>query len=166
MDTACIRKLYEYDRWANARTLGAVAKLSSDQFTRDLGSSHRSVRDTLVHNFSAGRIWLARWNSSPPMSMVDPAAFPTLAAVRAAWAELERELGHFLHSVSDERLRAVIAYTNIEGKPFAQLLWEQMVHVVNHASYHRGQITTLLRQLGAEPAATDLIVFFREQPAR
>ena len=61
-----IQLLYEYDRWANKRVLQAVAVLSHEQFTRDLGGSFRSVRDTLVHIISGEWIWLAYWNEPSP----------------------------------------------------------------------------------------------------
>ena len=163
MDSADIRTLYEYDRWANARVLDAVAKLSKDQFTKDMGSSMRSIRDTLVHVLSGERVWLARWNGSSPRTMMDPKSLPTVEALRAAWVELEREFVAFLGPLTDDRLRGVLAYKTTEGKPYAQPLWQQMAHLANHSTYHRGQVTTMLRQLGAAPIGTDLITFFREQ---
>lgn len=163
MDTKYIRTLYEYDRWANARALGAASKLSVEQFTKHMGSSHRSVRDTLVHILSAQRTWLSRWKGAFPQSMLDPRQFPTPEVVRTAREETQRELDAFLASLSDEQSRAVVSYKTLQGQSFGHPLWQQMAHLVNHSSYHRGQVTTMLRQLGAEPVATDLIVFFREQ---
>ncbi|MGC1300470.1 MAG: DinB family protein, partial [Alloacidobacterium sp.] len=58
--------LYEYDRWANNRVLQATSDLSAEQFTRDLGGSFRSVRDTLVHIIAAEWFWLAYWNEPSP----------------------------------------------------------------------------------------------------
>jgi uncharacterized damage-inducible protein DinB len=163
VDTATIRTLFEYDRWANARVLEAVTKLSAEQFLRDMGSSMRSVRDTLVHILSAERTWLSRWKGVSPTSMLDPTTFPDMAAVAIRWKELETELRMLLDALTDERLRAVLAYTSLAGQPQAQPLWQQMAHLANHSTYHRGQVTTMLRQLGAQPVGTDLIAFFRER---
>ena len=55
----------------------------------------------------------------------------------------------------------VVAYHNTKGEPFQTPVWQIVLHVVNHASYHRGQITTLLRQLGHTPAGTDLVAYYR-----
>ena len=164
MDAAYIRKLYEYDRWANARTLGAVEKLRDEQFRRDMSSSHRSIRDTLVHILSAERVWLARWKGGSPATHLDPSKFPSVAALGAAWEELERNMGVWLGSLTDERLQDMVSYATFGGQPQSQPLWQQMAHLANHSSYHRGQLATMLRQLGAEPVATDLILFFRERP--
>jgi uncharacterized damage-inducible protein DinB len=95
-----IQLLYKYDRWANSRVLSVVSALSDEQFTRDLGGSFRSVRDTLVH------IIAGEWGSS---------------------------LAHL------------------------------MQHLANHSTYHRGQIALMMRQLGAEPVATDFHVFLVER---
>jgi uncharacterized damage-inducible protein DinB len=164
MNIAYIRKLYEYDRWANARTLGTVEKLRDEQFRRDMSSSHRSIRDTLVHILSAERVWLARWKGGSLAAHLDPSKFSSVAALGAGWEEMERSMGIWLGSLTDELLQGVVSYATFGGQPQAQPLWQQMAHLANHSTYHRGQITTMLRQLGAEPVATDLIVFFRERP--
>jgi uncharacterized damage-inducible protein DinB len=165
MNTAYIQTLYEYDHWANARVLGAASNLSPDEFLKGMGSSFGSIRDTLVHILSAQRTWLSRWRGSSPKAHLDAANFPGVEAVRAEWERLSRQLRGFLESLADERLRAVAPYTTFSGQPQSQLLWQQMAHLANHGTYHRGQVTTMLRQLGAAPIATDMIVFFRVQGA-
>ena len=165
IDVGYVRELYKYDRWANARALGAAAKLSPDQFTKDLGSSHRSVRDTLVHILSSERVWIVRWNGSSPRVHLDPANFAEMESLLVRWRELESEMVSFLDALKEDRLQSTVSYATLTGQPQAQPLWQQMVHMANHSTYHRGQVTTMLRQLGAEPANTDLITFFREHPA-
>ena len=166
MNTATIRNLYEYDRWANARLLGVVTRLRSELFTKNLGSSHASIRDTLSHILGAEWIWLERWKGNSPKALLDPKEFPTVDALRARWRRLEKDQADFLRGLSDERLQAALRYTTTEGTPFAQPLWQLMTHVVNHSTYHRGQVITMLRQVGAEPVSTDLVLFFREGGAR
>ncbi|MQA90344.1 MAG: hypothetical protein GEU90_08915 [Gemmatimonas sp.] len=65
-------------------------------------------------------------------------------------------------SSSKDDLQRVVAYQNTAGAAFESTFWQMARHVVNHSSYHRGQVATLLRQLGHRPPATDLIAFFRE----
>ena len=155
-----IQILYDYNRWANAQTLDASAKLTAEQFTRDLSSSHRSVRDTLTHILAAEWVWLMRWDGVSPKALFDPLDFPDFASLRAKWAEVEREQMDFVGGVTDESLAHVIAYTNTKGEEWKYPLWQMMQHVVNHSSYHRGQAVTLMRQLEAEPAPTDFLIFF------
>jgi uncharacterized damage-inducible protein DinB len=158
IDTPLIRELYRYNRWANNRLLEAVAILTVEEFTRNLGSSYPSVRDTLVHIAWAEWVWLQRWNGISPRSAFQPVGFPDLNAVKARWSEVEAGQVAFLETVTPERLLAVASYVNLKGETWAYPLWRQMFHVVNHSTYHRGQVTTMLRQLGARSVATDFLV--------
>jgi uncharacterized damage-inducible protein DinB len=158
--------LYEYDRWANNRVLRSVSALTPGQFTRDLGGSFRSVRDTLVHIIGGEWGWLVYWNepSHSPAFLTDlwtrhdalfhPDAFPDLASVRLKWAEVEQEQAEFVNRVTNESLEKMLPLRAAQIS-----LAHLMQHVVNHSTYHRGQIARMLRQLDAEPPATDFHVF-------
>ena len=166
MNVEDIRLHYTYNSWANHRTLDSCAGLSLEQFTRDLGSSFRSVRDTLAHIYGAEWIWLERWHGRIPKALPSPADFPDFDSVRSRWAQHEANLDAFIASLTPSELDRIIKYKNTQGAPFEGPLWPMLQHVVNHGSYHRGQIATLLRQLGAKPVSTDLIVFHREPATR
>ena len=158
--------LYDYNTWAIDRTLDACAALSDEQFTRDLGSSFRSVRDTLVHISGAQWIWLERWHGRSPNSAPVATDFPNLEAVRRRSAEVERNLLDYVASLTPEDLQRVISYKTMAGVAGAQPLWQMLQHLANHGTYHRGQIATMLRQLGAKGQSTDMIAFYRERAAR
>lgn len=160
-----IRLLYDYNSWANHRTLDACAALSDEQFTRDLGSSFRSARDTLVHIMGAEWVWLERWHGRSPGALPAAEQFPTLASVRARWAEIEGNLLRFVNGLTAEDLAGVREFHTLTMGTSASPLWQTLQHLVNHGSYHRGQVTTLLRQLGAQSISTDLIRFYRERAA-
>lgn len=155
-----MQTLYEYNRWANARILDAAAKLTAEQFARDLRSSHRSIKDTLVHLMSGEWIWLMWWQGKSPKAMLAPAEFPTQDALRARWAAIEREQAEFVGNVTDESLHQEIRFVDTQGGSYSYLLWLMMQHVVNHSTYHRGQVVTMLRQLGGEPPDTDFLMFY------
>ncbi|MGH7645699.1 MAG: DinB family protein [Gemmatimonadales bacterium] len=160
MHLADLHDLYAYNRWANRQTLGAAERLTPEQFTRDCRSSFRSVRDTLAHILGAEWIWLERWQGRSPPALLAAAEFPTVAALNARWAEVEAGQQAFLTALTAEALGRRIAYVNTKGERWEYPLWQMLAHVVNHSTYHRGQVTTMLRQLGAEPVATDLLVFY------
>jgi uncharacterized damage-inducible protein DinB len=157
------RLLVDYDAWANHRLLDACAALNEEQFTRDLGSSFRSVRDTLAHTLGGQWLWLERWHGRSPTGLPASSEFPTVDGLRSRWAEIERDLAGFAAGLTAESLAKPVAYRTTDGKSYTQPLWQQLQHLMNHGTYHRGQVTTLLRQLGARPVATDLIVFYRER---
>jgi uncharacterized damage-inducible protein DinB len=166
MNTEDFRQLYDYNSWANCHTLDSCAPLTDEQFTRDLVSSFRSVRDTLVHIAGAEWIWLERWHGRSPIA--PPAAetaFPNLDSVRRRFDEIDRGLIDYAASLTNEDLQRVLNYKTMAGAPQAQPIWQMLQHLGNHGTYHRGQIVTMLRQLGAKPVSTDMIAFYRERAA-
>lgn len=166
MNTQDFRLLYDFDSWANHRMLDVCAALSPEEFTRDLNNSFGSVRDTLFHICGAEWIWLERWHGRSPAAIPSAADYATLAAVRLRWAEVERDLLDYVASLTPEDLQRVMHFKTLGGVPHSQPLWQCLQHVANHSTYHRGQITTMLRQLGAKPVSTDLIAFYRERNAQ
>ena len=166
MNFQTLETLLDYHYWARDRVLAAAEALTPAQFTKDLGNSFPSVRDTLVHLFSADWIWCARWEGESPQAMLDPATFPDVASVRAAWTEHERKMRGILAQLGENGITRIIEYRTFNGISSAQPFWQMLQHVVNHGSYHRGQVTTMLRQLGAAPPKSlDLIAFYRERAA-
>jgi uncharacterized damage-inducible protein DinB len=155
--------LYDYNAWANARVLDAAAGLSAEQFLRDLKNSFPSVRDTLAHILGAEWIWLRRWRGETPAALPQAPDFPTVQSLRDRFAALEQERRGFLESLSDDRLQAPFSYRDTAGKSHSLRLVQSLQHVVNHGTYHRGQITTLLRQLGGTPVSTDLSRFYLDR---
>ncbi len=166
MNLEDFRTLYDYNSWANHRTLEASAALAPEQFTRDLGSSFGSVRDTLAHIYGAEWVWLERWHGRTPAGLPSAADFPDIEAVRRRFAEIDRNLVDYVASLTLDDLQRVITFKTRAGVPYSQPLAPCLQHVANHSTYHRGQVTTLLRQLGAKAVATDLIAFYRERAAQ
>ena len=156
-----LRTLVDYHYWARDRVLAAAELLPPDQFTREMGSSFRSVRDTLAHIYAAEWAWHQRWIGQSPTGL--PAGeFPDVASLRAKWTALESDVRAFLEGAGESGLDRVFDYTMIDGRTGSSVFWHMLQHVVNHATYHRGQVTTLLRQLGAAPPESmDLIRFYR-----
>jgi uncharacterized damage-inducible protein DinB len=162
MDVADIQELYRYNQWANDRVFEAVSGMTLEEFTRDLGNSYPSVRDTLTHIVWAEWIWLQRWKGTSPQYKFHAAEFPDVNTLNTRWLELKVEQRAFVEAVTGERLHAVLPYVNLQGHTWRYALWRQMYHVVNHSTYHRGQLTTMLRQLGTVPIPTDFLVFHDE----
>ena len=159
MDLSEVRFLLAYNRWANAQVLDAADRLTPKEFTRDLRSSFPSVRDTLVHILSAEWLYLERWGGNSPAAMPDLGPLETVAGFRSCWREVEAGQRAFLEGLGPADLARVIGYTNFRGEAWRYPLGQMLQHTVNHSTYHRGQLATLLRQLGAAPNPTDLLVF-------
>jgi uncharacterized damage-inducible protein DinB len=155
--------LYDYNAWANRRSLDAAAGLNKEQFTKPLGSSFGSVRDTLAHICGAEWIWLERFQGRSPASLPDVLECADVDSLRVKWAEQEGRLLAFVGRLTQHDLNRVIEYKTLKFGVYRNALWQSMQHVVNHGTYHRGQVTTLLRQLGAQPILTDLMHYYRER---
>jgi len=153
-----LRELFEYNYWARDRQLRACAALAPEQFLRPLGNSFASLRDTLAHLVGAEWIWLERWRGHSPRTIFAAEEFPTLAAIQERWTKVELEVREYLAGLTEEALHLPLTYVNLKGESWTYPLWQTLFHVINHQTYHRGQVTTLLRQLGAQPAPTDYLV--------
>jgi uncharacterized damage-inducible protein DinB len=167
MNRQDLQTLIDYHYWARDRLLRAVETLAPEQYNKDLGSSFKSVRDTLTHIYAAEWAWYARWQGETPTALLPPDRFADLAALRAAWTDHEKKMRAFVDGLTDQDVSRAMAYTLLSGDTGASPIWQMVQHVVNHASYHRGQITTMLRQLGLKPAKSmDMIAYYRTREAK
>jgi uncharacterized damage-inducible protein DinB len=158
------RQLTDYHLWARERALAALAHVTPEQFRRELGSSFGSLRDTVAHLYGADEVWLARWRGGSPQGLPPAEQFADLAALRAAWAKLDPDFRAFVHGLDAAGLARTLTYRAFNGQSATLSFTQMLQHVVNHGSYHRGQITTLLRQLGVPaPKSMDLVAFYRER---
>lgn len=177
-----IHTLYAYNRWANLRMFSVLEKLSGEQFNASIQSSFPSIRESVFHIFAAEWIWLKRWKGTSPVAtqpvtgvsfemwkglraggVPPPLALSTVAELRAFCDSLEEERQQFLRGLAEDVLQAPLNYSDTSGAPHSLPLAQLMQHVVNHGTYHRGQVTTLLRQAGAQTIATDMVYFFRDR---
>ena len=158
-----IRLLFDYNHWANQRALDAAAQLSNEQFTKPLCSSFSSVRDTLVHICGAEWVWLERCHGRSPASIPDISHIQTLAALREHWQPQAQSLLTFVNGLQQADLDRIMEYKTINFGTYQNPLQLSLQHLANHGTYHRGQVATLLRQLGSKPILTDLMHFYRER---
>ena len=162
MNLAYLQTLLDYHYWARDIVLDAVTELPRDKFLQPVESSFKSVRDTVAHIYAADFVWFQRWIGRGPTGLIAYDQFPDATSIRTAWRDLETEVRQFVGNLGETGVNQLFDYTLLSGAPDTAPFWQMLVHVVNHASYHRGQLTTLLRQLGASPPkSTDMITFFR-----
>jgi len=160
-----LKFMFQYNAWADRRMLDACGALDNEQFTRSLGSSFSSVRDTVVHLYGAEWVWNERFDGRSPTALLSSAGFPDLASIRPKLEEMDQFYIDYVSKLSQQDLDRVVHYKVFTGAEFSNPLWQSLHQLTNHASYHRGQITTMLRQLGAKPVSTDLIMYYRELAA-
>jgi uncharacterized damage-inducible protein DinB len=162
MNLEVARELLAYNTWANGQMLEAVSRLDAAQFSRELGGSYPSIQATLTHILWAEWVWLARWQDQSPMQLFEPSEFPSVESMKERWQSVQAGQRAFVASLTDDRLQRVGRYTNRKGETWEYVLWRQMQHLFNHSTYHRGQVTNMLRSLSARPVATDFLVYWDE----
>jgi len=147
----------EYHAWATAKVLESVVPLSSEELLRDMQTSHSSVWGTLVHTYQADTVWLKRLNGEGGSKLSDADPVSDLSGLQQNWRDIQARLISFAGSEGD--LTRVLEYRFLSGEEARTPIDDILLHVVNHGTYHRGQIVTMLRQLGAEPIGTDFVRF-------
>ena len=157
------KTLFEFNYWANARTLQAVDSLPEEKLYVDLKNSFGGIHGTLLHLCGAEDIWLQRMNGANPGVFMKKDVYPTYDSVKTKWKEVEGGWNVYLSNVTEEELARTLVFKTIKGDEVSQKVWQALQHMVNHSTYHRGQITTMIRQSGGTPLATDLIMYYRLQ---
>jgi len=162
MNKQDILLLYKYNQWANALILNAASKITTDQYLAPGSFPHGGLRGTLVHALFAEWIWRMRWAGSSPTFRLKAEDFPAFDSLRTRWAEEEKQLMDFVDLLTDEKLNSHFHYTSTDGKPHKRVLWQAMVHLVNHGTQHRSEAAAILTDLGHSPGDIDLIYFLPE----
>lgn len=159
-----IRDYTAFNTWANNRICREIATLSEEQFLREMNSSFRNIRQTVIHIWDAQDIWLERFEgtspSSWPSASFDGDKNDLLEELIYSSEQLQRKAA----SYGKKELKKKVAYTTMKGNNGNSPVYQMFLHVVNHGTYHRGQLVSMLREVGrTEIPPTDLIAFFREQ---
>ena len=153
----------EFMKWADESVLAALFPLSPSQYNHDAGSSFKSMLGTLNHVYLAERVWLKRLHGSTDARIADLPVPEDINALNTEWLKLHRMWLDWAGSLTAEEWPEPFTFLNNRGIESTLPTWQIVLHVVNHGSYHRGQVATLLRQSGLTPPATDLIMFYRSR---
>ena len=154
-------ELFAYNAWANRQLFDAADALPVDLYQRDLKSSHGGIHGTLAHIVWAEHLWLNRWLKKANPAVAQGKDLFTAADVRARWEAVEAERGRFLSQLTDAQLMDTRLVKPSTGGEYQHTFSQMFHHTVDHSSYHRGQVVTMLRQVGVAPPVTGLILFYR-----
>lgn len=157
--------LANYNSWANRKIDGFIRSAGEERSALEQKSSFPTIRETLIHIWDAQSIWLDRLHGLPVTSWPGKSfqgssseAASSLVQNSDVWIDL-------VHTLDESTLKTKVYYTNITGDEFSNT-WSQIIsHVMNHGTYHRGQLVTMLRGAGLTAlSSTDLITYYREHP--
>lgn len=154
-------KLFAYHQWASQEILSHTEGLGDAVFTREGDSSFPSIKETVRHVITVEKLWLLRMTG-----IEKPAAeqfhVDTAAEAKQAFMLLHAEMELYFSSLTEDQWQEVMRFKNLRGNSFEETREEMLFTFINHASYHRGQIVSLLRQFGGEGTVLDYIYFPKE----
>lgn len=151
--------LYEYNRWATERTLDSAGLLTNEEYTRQIPGSFKSLRAILEHTLGTEVVWLSRWEGHSLGEAPDYSGCVDVSSLSRLWKSFWTRQVRYLNALSDDDLATPVMIRTRSGIETVQPLGETLVHVVNHATYHRGQAASAIRQLGGSPQGTDYFTF-------
>lgn len=165
MNKTYFLQLANYNVWANAKAINWVQQLTDTQWQQDITSSFSSVRQTVLHIASAEKIWIDFWTKAPAPIFLSGTFTGTKSELIEIWEKASAGMRDFLQAYPEKQLQDLITFSYPRGgeaqMPFAQTF----AHIINHSTYHRGQLVTLLRQAGfTDLSSIDLATFYRQMP--
>jgi uncharacterized damage-inducible protein DinB len=162
-----LRMMAGYNHWMNEKLYAVCAQVSDEDRKRDRKAFFRSIHGTLNHLLLTDRGWLGRFNGKPwAFRSLDQELYADFDELRRERTKTDREIEEFVIGITPERLDAPFSYQNYAANKFTHPLSPALVHLFNHQTHHRGQLTTLLSQLGIDPGVTDAMAFYREHVLR
>lgn len=163
MNAAAFRHLYGYHHTENRQLWAACANvLTAEQFVQPVAYSLGSVRDQIVHLMTAEEVWLCELRGVAPAEPAPEAAADDRAALRARWDQIEAATQAYLQDLSEAMLFTRPITEPAEDKDL--LVWQVLLHVVNHATDHRAQLLRVLHDLGVKTTSQDYIFYVFDHP--
>jgi len=149
--------LYEYNEWANEKTIASLRALPEADYVREQGGGWPSLRATFVHLAGATDAWAERFSGRDALVLAKETDLPKLEdAVRVLLSAQEKHRNH-LKNLTRDKLERPFSWKNLAGEVRAAPYEIVVRHVVNHQTYHRGQIASMVRRVGGKPVATDMV---------
>lgn len=149
----------DYTAWASQRLMDVAGMLSQEELTRDFKTADKTVLGTLAHIYAAERVWLS-------LAMAEPGATfgaredRDLASLQIEWPALHQRWKEWLRDACGEDVARPISFQDMNGRPCAKPAWQVVLHLVNHATHHRGQVSGFLRTMGRTPPPLDLMHYY------
>lgn len=152
-----IQFLFDYNYWARDLILEFSSKLSPDQLLEPKSYPHGSIRNNLVHILGAEWVWRVRCQErNSPNHLLSFEDYPSLESIISAWQREEEAMRGYLNQLTSQDLDGIIQYKRINGESQEAMLWQVLIHVVNHGTEHRSIIAADLTGYGHSPGDLDI----------
>jgi uncharacterized damage-inducible protein DinB len=159
-----LKQLAAYNIWANQKLMEAILTLPEEKQKQELASSFKSLYATVLHIWNAESIWWQRMKLNERIIMPSENSNGNMKDVCNGLLQQNILWQDWVNNASDMALEHVFQYFNLKKESFKQPIYQMLLHVFNHGTYHRGQLVNMLRQLGVEKIPqTDFIVWSRKK---
>lgn len=161
MNANAFRHFYDYHFAENRKIWDKyVTSLSPEQFTKEMNYSHGSVRDQILHLIDVDEAWFRDLGAAEIPTSLAPEDMDDRAKIRAHWDNVEQMMRDYLAALEDDML----SEKPLTGEDENLILWQVLLHVVNHGTDHRAQLLRVLNDLGVETTSQDYIFYVYENP--
>lgn len=163
MEKQFLQTLVSYNVWANERIISTLTQFSDDLLNKELSNSFNTIRKTVYHIWDAQVIWLNRINGISLQDWPSKTYENFQEHYFAHFIDQSKEFEKFIHSKTEMYFKTSIKYETLKGEKYENKVWEIVIHCMNHSTYHRGQLITMLHQIGIKNLiSTDIIFYLRE----
>ena len=153
-----------YNIWANQLLLDTINQLPEEKQKQELPSSFKSLYKTVLHMLDAEGIWWQRMKLLERITRLSDDFIGDMKELSNNFLYQNRQWSEWVNSANDHQLQHVFQYQNFNGEQFKQPIYQMILHVFNHDTYHRGQLVNMLRQLDVEKIpSTDFIAWSRRR---
>jgi uncharacterized damage-inducible protein DinB len=154
--------LYDYTYWARDKIMTAADKVTPAQFSEPVTYSHGSLQGILVHMVGVEWLWRSRAQEGvSPKELLEIRDFPTVDSVWAYMIGEQHSMLKYLNELDDEKLNSRVSYQRMGGEPQTSMLWQILMHVVNHGTQHRSEAAWILTSYSHSPGDLDFIFYTR-----
>lgn len=140
--------LANYSNWADDISIEWLNQINDQQWEQSIQSSFSSIKETTIHMVSAKKIWIDFWTNAPNPIYLSSEFNGTKDELIGIWQKTSADLKNFIKNFNEEDYDKPIGFIYPNGKADQMIFWQTFPHYVNHATFHRGQLVTLLRQAG------------------
>ena len=161
MDSRYFSGLTHYVLWTNQRVIQWLNQIDDQQWKQEIPGSFASIEQTAIHLVSAEKIWVDFWKNTPDPVFLSSEFEGTKAELIAIWQCTSLQLKELILQVPETDYHKTVSF-KVRNEPWQLEFWQSFSHFVNHGTYHRGQLVTMLRHTGFTSFTnTDLATFFR-----
>lgn len=162
MNKSYFIELANYNIWANNIVADWLLQISEEQWNETIISSFNSIALTCIHIAGAEKIWYERWINKPNQVFLFAEFKGSKNELVDIWKQASKNIQSFIETIDEQDLNKIFAFKRLNGDNNEMLYWQSFAHVINHSTYHRGQLVTMLRQVGfTNVASTDYLTYTR-----